>query len=116
MRLSEKQQIFAECVGELLQFISRTDGIDVTLGDAYRDPRLHGNFSELGGYGNSKSMHKIRLAIDLNLFVEGEYITDGGHDKYKVIGEYWESLDPFARWGGRFGDANHFSFIHWGCK
>lgn len=35
---------------------------------------------------------------------------------YKAIGEKWESMHPLARWGGRWGDGNHFSFEWRGVK
>lgn len=69
--------------------------------------------------GKSKvkhSKHQDRLAIDLNLFIKGRYITDP--ERYRPLGEFWECLG--GRWGGRFGlqkndydtkigfDANHF--------
>lgn len=81
-------------------------GYEVTLGDAYRDPRVHGNFGERKAYGEAKSFHKLRLAIDLNLFKDGKFITDEtGH---KQIGEWWESIG--GTWGGRFHDPNHYSW------
>ena len=58
------------------------------------------------------SLHYIRLAIDLNLFVNGRYITSGDNPAYKELGVYWERLHELCRWGGRFDDANHFSITH----
>jgi len=40
-------------------------GYTITLGDAYRDPRLHGALGVRMGYGNAKSCHKLRLALTL---------------------------------------------------
>jgi len=46
------------------------------------------------------SKHTKKLAIDLNLFKDGRYITN--KEKYRPLGEFWEKcLD--GRWGGRFG-------------
>lgn len=115
MSLSKKQRRFTECICVLIAWgIER--GYEFTFGDAYRDKRVHGDFGEKKSYAASKSIHKIRLAVDLNLFADGEYITDGDHEAYQALGEFWESLDSDARWGGRFKDANHFSFEQWGCK
>lgn len=55
------------------------------------------------------SLHYQRCAIDLNLFVDGEYISDGSHPAYRELGAFWKSLDDLCAWGGDFGDANHFS-------
>ena len=114
MTLSEKQQEFTKCIAEL---ILRADqlGYGLTVGDAFRDHRAFGQFGQKRGYSHKNSMHKIRLAMDFNLHVNGEYIKDGDHPAYKEIGEFWETLNTHARWGGRFNDANHFSFEHWGC-
>mgnify|MGYP003147804439 CR=1 FL=1 len=115
MSLSTKQQRFTECVGTLIAYAYER-GYAFTFGDAYRDSRLHGDFGDKRGYGAANSVHKLRLAVDLNLFVDGQYITDTGHPAYTELGELWESLDADARWGGRFEDGNHFSFEHWGFK
>ena len=115
MSLSEKQQIFTTCIGKLIAYAdSKKYGL--TMGDAYRDPRVHGEFKEKKAYGSANSVHKIRLAHDFNLYIDGKWISDGDHPALRNLGEYWESLDISARWGGRFNDANHFSFQHWGCK
>lgn len=115
MSLSKKQQRFTQCIGLLIHY-AYTKGYALTLGDAYRDPRVHGKEGEKVAYGAANSQHKRRMAIDLNLFVDGKYITDGNHPAYKDLGEYWKSLDGDCAWGGDFGDANHFSFEHNGFK
>jgi hypothetical protein len=117
MSLSAKQQRFTECVGLLIAQAYRL-GYGFTFGDAYRDSRVHGAHGIKGSYSAAKSVHKQRLAVDLNLFVEGEYIHSGDHIAYQRLGEFWEGLDPDARWGGNFqsNDANHFSFEHEGYK
>lgn len=47
-------------------------------------------------------MHKQRLAIDLNLFRRGEYMTNS--EAHKLLGDYWKSLHPDCRWGGDIPD------------
>lgn len=69
--------------------------------------------------GIASSLHCQRLAVDLNLFRDGHYLTDG--KDYFDAGEIWESYstDEFeCAWGGRFGskDYNHFSIAHAGIK
>lgn len=62
------------------------------------------------GKGIVKSLHCDRLAIDINLFTsDGILLQD--KKSYEPFGEYWETLDPRNRWGGRFKtlvDSVHF--------
>ena len=109
MTLGEKQRLFTRLVTKLLQFALEND-YEITLGDAYRDPRA--TFP----YSHPKSAHKNRLAIDLNLFKNGSFLeTTEGH---RQLGEYWEDLHELCRWGGRFGnsDGNHYSIEHEGVN
>ena len=115
MSLSERQRRFTVCLSQLYVFIHE-QGYEFTLGDAYRDPRAFGAWGIKGRYSHAYSVHKVRLAQDINLFVDGRYISDGCHPAYEEIGAYWKTLDPEAKWGGDFNDANHFSFIHRGMK
>jgi len=115
MSLRKKQSRFAVCVGKLILHADAL-GYELTFGDAYRDERVHGKHGEKVGYAAAKSVHKLRLAVDMNLFVDDVWIKTGDHVAYQQLGEFWEGLDPDARWGGRFDDANHFSFEQWGCK
>lgn len=102
--LLQQQQHFARLVALLIEHINAT-GYRCTLGDAYRDPRVFGQVGEHRGYGKAGSMHKLRLAIDLNLF-KGDVWLRSTTD-HKPIGEYWESIG--GTWGGRWGDGNHYS-------
>jgi len=104
MSLREKQSDFVMMVADLIHFVY-DKGWELTFGDAYRDSRVT--------YGHAKSLHRSRLAIDMNLFVDGKYIR-GASPEYTEIGEYWESLG--GSWGGRFDDHNHFSLAHGGMK
>lgn len=113
LTLRQLQSLFALHVADLI-IRAKTMGYDVTLGDAYRDPRVHGNLGVKLGYGHAKSGHKRRLAIDLNLFKDGEFLE--GSDAHRPLGEWWESQHEAARWGGRFNDANHYSFEYGGIK
>jgi hypothetical protein len=111
MTLRQKQSKFARMVAALI-IKAYGLGYEVTLGDAYRDPRLHGGIGLKKGYGHSKSCHKIRLAIDLNLFKDGVFLDKS--DDHKELGEWWESQG--GTWGGRFNDGNHYSLEHEGMK
>ena len=115
MSLSKTQQRFTTCIGLIILYAS-CKGYGLTFGDAFRDRRVFGRFGYKGSYSNKNSVHKLRLAVDFNLFINGKYIIDGDHPAYQDLGQHWKSLDPLARWGGDFNDANHFSFTCWGAK
>ena len=104
MTLREQQTVFAIMAARLILKAGEM-GYQVTLGDAYRDPRLHGDMGVKMGYGHVNSFHKRRLAIDLNLFKDGKFLE--GSDAHRPLGEWWESQG--GTWGGRFNDGNHYS-------
>ena len=104
MMLIDKQQQFAAMAAGLILH-AEAMGYRVTLGDAYRDPRLHGQMGEAKGYGAINSCHKLRLAIDLNLFKDGKFLS--GTEDHRPLGEWWEARG--GSWGGRFNDGNHYS-------
>ena len=111
MSLGEKQRKFTYMLKELIEY-AYANGYELTVGDAYRDPRLHGNIGDAKGYGHPRSNHKIRLAMDFNLFRNGVYL-DRTED-HRPLGEFWESLG--GTWGGRFNDGNHYSLEHGGNR
>lgn len=113
MSLGRRQRLFTQLIGRLIAHAYGL-GYELTFGDAYRDPRLHGASGEKKGYGRSRSNHKVRLAVDFNLFKDGRYLTDT--EDHRVLGEYWESLHEFCSWGGRFNDGNHYSFEYQGRR
>lgn len=105
--LLQDQMDFAAAIPRLIDKAIEL-GYEVTLGDAYRDPRLHGEYGVKGGYGAAKSFHKLRLAIDLNLFKDGVFCQ--GTDDHAKLGAWWEATYPKACWGGHFKDGNHYSW------
>lgn len=138
MTLGEKQREFPLMLAALITWADQ-HGYELTLGEAYRsDEQSEINalgpvwrerladlissipqFKDLAakirnnqGSGIRTSLHGDRLAIDLNVFVNGVYQTQT--EAYRPLGEKWESLG--GTWGGRFGDGNHFSIAHEGRK
>lgn len=92
-------------------------GYAVTFGDAARSIPEQRRLIAAGLSGvkdPAKGAHVRRLAVDLNLFRGGHYVTDG--ESHRPLGEWWEKQHALARWGGRFGDANHYSFEWQGVK
>ena len=98
MTLRQKQSRFAFMVGKLILY-AYDRGFELTLGDAYA----------VSGH-KTNSNHYIRLAIDLNLFKDGKFITDGtGHD---VLHDYWDDMGGAPR---ILKDMNHYSLEHNGA-
>lgn len=117
MTLLEKQQAFSMVLSRFLQTLFYK-GYSVTLGDAYRSKECAALNAKQGN-GISNSLHCIRLAVDLNLFMGDRYLTRA--DEYKEAGEIWEkysNADYTCTWGGRFTppDAGHFSITHEGVR
>lgn len=106
LSLAERQRLLVRLLPRLIDF-AYANGYELSLGDAYRDPRTHGAMGIAKGYGHPKSNHKIRLALDLNLFKDGKFLQ--GTLDHRPLGEFWEGLHPLCRWGGRFADGNHYS-------
>lgn len=107
MTLGDKQKQFTRMLPRLLDKAHEL-GFEVTLGDGYRDPRVFGPIGVRRGYGESRSAHKQRLAVDLNLFRDGVYLQ--ATSDHQALGEWWESQGGV--WGGRFNDGNHYSLEH----
>lgn len=113
MNMSEKQSEFLQDVARLIMYAHRFKGVMLTGGDLYQDNEW---LKKHTWYGNTyktphlkTGQHPKRLAIDLNLFVDGKYIT-GHHDRFDDLGIFWEGLSVKNRWGGNFKklDYNHF--------
>lgn len=105
--MSVLQEQFAQGAALLIQQ-AKALGYGVTLGEAWRSPE-QAALNAAKGTGISNSLHTERLAIDLNLFRGGVYITDeSGH---RTLGAWWKTLGPNYRWGGDFSkpDPNHYS-------
>ena len=123
MKLSEKQQLFAKNIGLFLIWIFEQPGYSVTLGEALRtedQQLLYFEGKTLTKTGTAvhlvsasrksktmKSKHMKKMAIDLNLFIDGTYQT--GKEAYKPLADYWKCLNPKNVAGYDWGwDASHF--------
>jgi len=111
MKLGEKQELFTILFAEHLVWLYSI-GYKVRLGDTFaREGHREG------------SNHYIKLAGDLNLFMDDEYLTST--EDHRISGEKWESRHELCRWGGNWdkdeypgepgeNDGNHYSLIHEG--
>ena len=109
--LRQKQSRFASMVPRLIDKAMEM-GYEVTLGDANRDERVFGAVGVFKGYGNAGSCHKLRLASDINLFMDGKFLSST--EDHRVLGEWWKKQG--GTWGGDFEDGNHYSLEHEGMK
>lgn len=129
--LGEKQELFADLESQWVRWVLSHPGWKLRRGE--------GRILQLGPDGKTGrralalsrpeavvfvkdlvhkdgGTHYAGTACDWQLFVEGQHIENGGHPVWTEIGEKWESMHPLARWGGRWGDANHISLEHEGVK
>lgn len=101
------QILFSQEAALLVQH-AQALGYDVTLGEAWRSPQ-QAQWDAQHGTGVAHSLHTEKLAIDLNLFKDGVYITDDtGHTD---LGAWWKARGANHCWGGDFTskDFNHYS-------
>lgn len=108
--LRQKQSRFMRMLAQLIQKAEAL-GYEVTGAELYRPPRVAELYAE-EGKGIRNSLHSQRLAVDLNLFKDGVYLTQT--EDHRPLGEWWESIG--GTWGGRFDDGNHYSLEHNGLK
>lgn len=115
LTLRQKQSVFAHFLADLIQKAEDL-GFEVTMGETFRSQEEAARLAR-AGKGIKNSLHCQRLAVDLNLFKDGLYLTDG--DDYAPLGLWWEQQsgpEYECCWGGRFHDGNHFSITHGGRK
>lgn len=113
MTLREQQSLFVRLTARLIDHAHEL-GYELTYGETYRSPEEAKRLAKLGK-GIAKSLHTDRLAVDFNLFKNG--VWQRSSEAHRPLGEYWESLHPLCRWGGRFTDrkgrpkpdGNHYS-------
>jgi hypothetical protein len=103
MKLSEKQQIFTLNVARLIMWANE-QGYRLTFGEVHR-PQITADYYAAHGIGIMGSQHCKRLAVDFNLFINGQYQRSG--DGYTRLGIAWEALHEDNRAGYHFGDGNH---------
>lgn len=115
VKLSTIQASFVYDIARLIMY-AWARGYRVTLGRGLETPagnRANG--------GKEKSLHLVGLAQDLNLFLKGAYLRETA--QYKILGDFWKSLNPLNAWGGDFSrngkataDGGHFSRSYDGMK
>ena len=116
MSLVAKQWKFLRNVAKLIAYADSLGWV-LTGGELYRTMDQQKIYMRNGQSKTLNSRHLSRLAIDLNLFINGKYVTNT--DQYKPLGDFWRTLDERNVWGGdwnnngsmqdeSFLDGNHF--------
>jgi len=104
MTLRQKQSLFTFLVARLIIF-AKDNGYEITLGEAKRTTE-QAALNAKKGIGIKNSLHIKQLAIDLNLFKDGKYLSST--ESHRLLGEWWERQHSLCRWGGRWSDGNHY--------
>ena len=91
-KLGKQQRAFARAFPLLIMY-AHALGYEVTF------PPEHTNHVK-------NSHHFCGLAKDINLFKDGEYLTET--EDHRPLGRFWESLGGV--WGGGWNDGNHYSW------
>ena len=107
MKLGVAQKLFAHLFVRLIDKAHEM-GFQVVIGDVHR------SIEEATRLGFPNSNHTRCLAGDINLFKDGVYLTKT--EDHRELGEWWEQQHELCRWGGRFGDGNHYSLEHRGVR
>jgi hypothetical protein len=120
MKLSMARCLFTSCLADLIREIYKhPSGLyyvafdEVTERLTEKDPTS----DHMKG-----SLHHLGLAADLNLYIDdgGTLIYLGRTEDHMPFGIWWENygikLGYPLRWGGRFGDGNHYSWEWEGRK
>jgi len=113
--LHQRQVLHVQLTAKLIEF-AVSKGYALTWGETFRTA-LQAAANAASGAGIAHSLHTQRLAVDFQAFdAAGRYLADDSTGVYSALGTYWETLDPLARWGGRFKtvDLDHFSITFQG--
>jgi hypothetical protein len=106
--LMDEQEVFSQNICKLIEYIN-AKGYHVTLGEAYRTHEQALIYAH-EGLGIKNSLHCERLAMDLNIISrEGKLLSSV--EELMPFGEYWESLNEYNVWGGKWThrpDSDHF--------
>ena len=113
MRLGEQQELFMRLLPRLIDHVHAL-GYEIRGGDLFRDPRTHGKMGIKVGYGHRNSNHKQKLAIDLNLTLNGIYLTGlDAKTAHNLVHDFWDEQGGAKRIPH---DLNHYSLERDGMR
>lgn len=108
MSLRQSQSAFVSDVAKLIMYANK-NGFELTAGEFFRSPEQQAIYLKTGRTTTSNSLHLSRLAVDFNIFKNGQLCTK---KEAEPLGAYWETLNPLNSWGGngiKLVDVPHFS-------
>lgn len=106
MTLREKQSVFLVNFAKLILWI-HDQGWEVTAGELLRTREQQASYVKAGLSKTMDSRHLVKLAGDLNLFINGVY--QQAKAPYEPLAIYWKSLHPDNVAGYDWGwDPAHF--------
>jgi hypothetical protein len=110
--LREFRCVFTDNIASLIRR-AKVLGFDIAIDAAKVDAGLNDGRSD-------RSLHRLGLAADFNLYRDGVYLRDSEY--HADLGKFWKQLHPLNRWGGDFRDkdgnpdGNHYSMEYQGRK
>ena len=107
--LGQMQREFAICFARLIVWIY-DQGWQVTFSEGYIGDSID-KASEDTPHKRTGN-HFRKLAVDINLFINGVLISNGNHSAWRAIHRCWATLHPDAREVP--GDANHIGLLYEG--
>jgi hypothetical protein len=112
--LSQQRRLFTLLLARLVVWVNdNLPGHSLAFDQVKRDPAT-AQANAKAGAGIANSLHLDALAADMLLYIDGMYTADT--EAHRKIGEQWERMHPLNRWGGRWGDGNHYSSTRGGIK
>lgn len=121
MTLGQKRRLFTRLLPFLIEEMRRR-GYEVSLGEGYVGDSI--DRPDEDSPHRRDGGHFKGIALDLNLHrchcvpahdaecPSPRYLTTT--DAHHPFGLYWKTLHPLCRWGGDFGDGNHYSLFDQG--
>jgi hypothetical protein len=123
MTLQEKRCLFTKLACELITWINTHDWVteraeagEAALSDDYDvecavdEWTVHSPRWAQDRVHDPDGLHPHGLAVDLLIYINGDYITDGSHPIWKRINTHARSMDAQFGLGLSFNDANHLSY------
>ena len=104
MNLGQHQEEFSKDLAKLM-FKAFELGYNIRMGEVLRPPEMQQLYIKTGRSKTMNSMHIKKCAADLH------FTQDGVICYPKILGDFWEQLNPLNQWGGNwksFKDLPHF--------